>query len=203
MAKTVILAAGKSTRLDGKCKLLIDAAGTPVHAWHSRVWGSETDVVVLPEFVDKLSDAGWIGGTYGMDCGGGPARALLEYMDTVQEKGVVNVVYADSLLHHKPSAKGDWVGVALAQSGREWDFWNGFAWTRGVPKVEVCCGVYQFSNGELLLEILRGMEYPDNTEIGMTTVLRRYDHEQRLERLWIRDWQDAGDWEAIKRVETL
>ena len=76
MAKTVILAAGKSTRLDGKCKLLIDAAGTPVHAWHSRVWGSEADAVILPEFVDKLSDAGWTGGTYGIDCGGGPARAL-------------------------------------------------------------------------------------------------------------------------------
>ena len=201
MAKTVIVAAGRSTRLDGACKLLVEAAGQPVHKWHTDVWGQETDAIVLPEHVDALGDAGWNGNIYGVDAGGGPARALLEYMDTVQEKDVVNVVYADSLLRHRPNAKGDWVGVSIAQSGREWDFWNGFSWARGMPKVEVCCGVYQFSNGELLLEILRGVEYPSGEEVGMTTVLRRYDHEQRLERLWIRDWQDAGDWEAIRKVE--
>lgn len=199
MAKTIVLAAGKSTRLDGKCKLLVEADGIPVHKWHAAAWG-KADALVLPEHVNPLLSAGWQGLAIGLDCGGGPARALLEYMDIVQEQGRITVVYADSLIKSRIDAPGDWVGVSVAP-GRIWDYWNGFDWVRGMPLVRVCCGIYQFEDGALLLDILQGIEYSNDNEVGMTTVLRRYDHERRLERLFIEDWQDAGDWEALKKVK--
>lgn len=199
LAKTIVLAAGKSTRLDGKCKLLVEADGIPVHKWHAAAWG-KADALVLPEHVDPLLSAGWQGLAIGLDCGGGPARALLEYMDIVQEQGRITVVYADSLVKSRIDTPGDWVGVSVAP-GRVWDYWNGFDWVRGMPVVRVCCGIYQFEDGALLLDILRGIEYPNDNEVGMTTVLRRYDHERRLERLFIEDWQDAGDWDALKKVK--
>ena len=200
LAKTIVLAAGKSTRLDGKCKLLVEADGKPVHQWHSDAWGKNIDALVQPEHLDPLLSAGWSGLAIGLDVGGGPARALLEYMDIVQEQGRITVVYADSLLKSRIDTPGDWVGVSVAP-GRVWDYWNGFDWVRGIPTVRVCCGIYQFEDGALLLDILRGIEYPDEGEVGMTAVLRRYDHKRRLERLLIEDWQDAGDWDALKKVK--
>ena len=200
LAKTIVLAAGKSTRLDGECKLLVEADGKPVHKWHSDAWGEKIDALIQPEHLDPLLAAGWEGLAIGLDVGGGPARALLEYMDIVQEQGRITVVYADSLVKSRIDTPGDWVGVSVAP-GRVWDYWNGFDWVRGIPTVKVCCGIYQFEDGALLLDILRGIEYPDESEVGMTTVLRRYDHKRRLERLLIKDWQDAGDWDALKRVK--
>jgi len=200
LAKTIVLAAGKGTRLDGNCKLLVEADGKQVHRWHSEAWGKNIDALVQPDHVDPLLSAGWRGLAIGLDVGGGPARALLEYMDIVQEQGRVTVIYADSLIKAPIDALGDWVGVSVAP-GRAWDYWDGFDWVRGTPKIEVCCGIYQFEDGKLLLDILEEIEYPDSGEVGMTAVLRRYDHKRRLERLLIKDWQDAGDWDALKKVK--
>lgn len=200
LAKTIVLAAGKSTRLDGNCKLLVEADGKLVHKWHSDAWGKKIDALVQPDHVDPLMSAGWGGLAIGLDCAGGPARALLEYMNIVQEHGRVTVIYADSLVKSRIDAPGDWVGVSVAP-GRAWDYWDGFDWVRGTPKIEVCCGIYQFEDGKLLLDILQEIEYPDSSEIGMTAVLRRYDHKRRLERVLIEDWQDAGDWNALKKVK--
>lgn len=200
MAKTIVLAAGKSTRLGGQCKLLVEADGVAVHRWHTAAWGENIDALVLPEHVGPLLSAGWTGQAIGRDCGGGPARALLEYLNIVQEHGRITVVYADSLIKSKLDTPGDWVGLSVAP-GRVWDYWNGFDWVRGMPNIRVCCGIYQFEDGQLLKDVLEGIEYLDGSEVAMTTVLRRYDHKRRLERLFIDDWQDAGDWDALGKVK--
>jgi len=200
LGRVVVLAAGKSTRLGGACKLLLSAGGVPVHQWHSSAWGGDIDAVVLPEHVDQLAGSGWEGRTFGVGGAVGPARTLLEYMNAVREQGRVTVVYADSLLRSRIDSPGDWVGVSVAP-GRQWDYWDGFSWVRGAPKFEVCCGIYQFEDGAVLLDVLSGIEYRDGAEIGMTAVLQRYDHKRRMERLQISDWQDAGDWHALEAVK--
>lgn len=200
MARVIILAAGKSTRLDGECKMIVRAGGIPVHEWHSRAWGDSAEAVVLPEHIDQLVASGWSGPVTGIAGAGGPARTLMNYLKTTGSSGRISIVYGDSLVSEGIYKPGDWVGVAIAPA-RPWDYWNGFDWVRGTPKVEVCCGIYQFEDGELLLDILSQIEYADDVEIGMVPVLRRYDHKRQMERLRISGWQDAGDWNAIKKVE--
>jgi hypothetical protein len=103
-----------------------------------------------------------------------------------------------------PKQEGDWVGVAPA-AWRVWDYYehgNG-GWTRGVPQVLVCCGIYRFTNRELLNDICYDLKLGSTNEVHMADVLRSYAPHQQLTELVVSGWQDAGDPDALKRVQLI
>jgi hypothetical protein len=128
----------------------------------------------------------------------GPAGALLAY-DSEFPHGDVVVLFADTLLHTIPDVRGDWVGVAQAP-GRVWDYYDrATGWTRGVPSQLVCCGVYRFTDRVVLRSVLQSLVQP-NRDTSMAEVLRGYAAHVPLAELIVDGWQDAGDFEALKRV---
>lgn len=202
MARAVILAAGRATRLGGVNKLLVEAGGLPVHEWHRRALeGYDVGAVVRPADADAVRTAApWLT-VVEHELQDGPAGALLAYITANPEHGPLTVIYADTLLPSVPSAAGDWVATAKAP-GRVWDYWDG-DWTRGVPWVEVCVGAYQFACVGCLVGTLRRLLAQSGGEVHLADVLREYDIEHLIQRLRVEGWQDAGDPEAIARVKPI
>jgi hypothetical protein len=118
--------------------------------------------------------------------------------------GPLTVLFADTLLPQVPKQEGDWVGVAPAP-WRIWDYYEHSAggWTRGVPEVLVCCGIYRFTNRELLNDVCYDLKLASTSEVHMADVLRSYAPHQPLTELVISGWQDAGDPDALKRVQPI
>jgi len=201
----VILAAGKATRLGGTNKLLVEAADLPVHEWHRRAAGdAQTYAVVRPEDEKAvLSAAPWLAGVIPHAEADGPSGALLS-ASTSLPHGALTVLFADTLLPQVPTQYGDWVGVAPAP-WRVWDYYEHAegGWTRGVPQVLVCCGVYRFTNRELLNDICYDLKLGSTNEVHMADVLRSYAPHQPLTELIVSGWQDAGDPDALKRVQPI
>lgn len=202
----VILAAGKATRLGGTNKLLVEAAGLPVHEWHRRAAGKQPTYAVVRRDDEKsvLSAAPWLAGVIPHDEADGPSGALLSASTTLPE-GALTVLFADTLLPQVPTQDGDWVGVAAAP-WRIWDYYDASTeggWTRGIPEVLVCCGIYRFTNRELLNDICYDLKLGSTNEVHMADVLRSYAPRQPLTELIVTGWQDAGDPDALKRVQPI
>lgn len=201
----VILAAGKSTRLGGTNKLLVQAANVPVHEWHRRAVGNaETYAVVRPEDEEAvLSAAPWLAGVITHKETDGPCGALLAASARLS-RGPLTVLYADTLLSRVPTQFGDWVGVAPAP-WRVWDYYDHSEkeWTRGVPQVLVCCGVYRFTNRQLLNSVCDQLKNSSSTEVHMAQLLKQYTRTQPMNQLLVESWQDAGDFGALKLVKPI
>jgi hypothetical protein len=158
----VILAAGRATRLGGTNKLLVEAAGLPVHEWHRRAAGKQPTYAVVRPDDEKavLSAAPWLAGVIPHAEADGPSGALLS-ASTALPEGALTVLFADTLLPQVPTQEGDWVGVATAP------------WRRST------------------------------NEVHMADVLRSYAPHQPLTELIVTGWQDAGDPDALKRVQPI
>jgi CTP:molybdopterin cytidylyltransferase MocA len=102
----VILAAGKASRLGGTNKLLVEAAGMPVHEWHRRAVGNEpTYAVVRSDDVGRvLSAAPWLSGVIPHDEADGPSGALLSASTSLPD-GALTVLFSDTLLPEVPMAE--------------------------------------------------------------------------------------------------
>ena len=201
--RVVVLSAGKSTRLDGICKMLVSVKDKPAHRWHTDAWMAvPVDAVVLNKDVDALDSSEWEGSRiYGYDGGGGPASALLHYLSKTSHSDTLIVSFADSLIKGPVMEPGDWVGVANMPINRQWDYPAAGGWIRGKPRVQVCMGLYQFTD----LDALRfAIDATTPTrfaaEVPMVDVLTQYQKIHPLKELFIGGWQDAGDWESIKTV---
>lgn len=190
MDNVVILAAGKSTRLNGYSKLLVQAAGTTVLEWHMRALkGAIAGVVVRPNEAGVIYLSGWRGPIVETDDTRGPARALERYLVDTGVQGPITVIYGDTVLPEIPSAPGSWVGVAEAPSYRVWDYHNTVRWTRGATKGEVCIGLYRFDDAEKLHDTIRSLRSSE-----MIDVLEAYGDMQPLV---VEGWQDTGDFQAL------
>lgn len=203
MNNAVILAAGKSSRLGGENKLLAIAAGKPVHEWHHELLETyETATVTsVQDSVIIAANMPWarIIGYDGFD---GPVGALIAYLNSANaEITNLTVIFADTLLREMPQPllDGDWVAMSAA-AGRVWDYWDG-AWVRGVPYVKVCVGAYHFTCLNCVRSIGNQL-LADKTspEVSMAQLLEIYDQEHKMEHVMVRDWQDAGDPEALAKV---
>lgn len=203
----VILAAGKSTRLGGSNKLLVEAGGLPVHAWHERLLGDiPTAIVTRTEEAAEVALAlPWVSRVIGHSKYDGPVGALAAYLEAYRDEGELLVLFADTLIAPQPRIpSGDWVGVAYAPA-RRWDFPTTEGWyARGVPLVEVCVGAYSFSSVPDLtkaIEIARSeAAKAGEVDVPMTRLLNAYMTLHRIDPLHVYSWHDAGDWEAIDRV---
>lgn len=201
--RVLILAAGESTRLDGTCKMLVEAAGKPVWQWHSDAWeGSRIDAIVRSADAKKLEDAGFRGLVCKDDHLGGPVGALRRYVSLLPLDFPYPLVvsFADSLIKCRVFETGDWVGIASAP-GRVWDYPDGKYWMRGVPRVDVCMGLYRFESVPTLQFALKelGSTIP-HKEVPMVELITEYEKFRPMRQLRIDGWQDAGDWEAIRKV---
>jgi hypothetical protein len=200
--RLVILSAGRSTRLDGRNKLLVEADGMPVHEWHKRARGNLiTDVVVGQadwSSVHKATEQ-WVSRVKFHTEFDGAGGALRHYVfDTWHDGGLI-VLFADTLLETVPSFSGSWVGVAPGP-WRVWDYPDGKGnWVRGVPQVPVCCGVYRFHDIHLLRAAFRRLPMGDT--LDMIDVLNIYQTLTRVEMVNVHNWQDAGDHVALSKVK--
>lgn len=207
MDRALILAAGRSSRLGGVSKLLVNAAGLSVAAWHRRALeGFEVAAVIRPEDRGSIGIcAPWISPLIEHPRTDGPVGALLAYLEAMpEEAGELLVLFADTLLPAAPAEPGDWVGVAPAP-WRAWDYYlEGMGWSRGIPQIEVCAGVYRFSCRACLLRNARELvARAEGGELHMVELLRAYERDHLIQPLAVEGWQDAGDPEAISRVKPI
>ena len=98
--RAVILAAGRSSRLGGTNKLLVEAGGRPVHEWHRKVLADyEVNVVVRPDDAQAVRDAmPWVHLVVTHDRFDGPGGALHSYLERIDEPDGLLVLFADTLL---------------------------------------------------------------------------------------------------------
>lgn len=201
----VILAAGRATRLGGRSKLLVEAAGVMVADWHRAAIGRHQAVaVVRPEHVDAVRDyAPWLA-VVGHGQIDGPGGALRAYLAAERDDSPLIVQFADTLLLAIPDEPGDWVGVAPGP-WRVWDYTDRITgqFVRGTPRVLVHCGVYQFTDRSLLAAVLDELADLTDGEIPMASVLARYQLRKPVREVLVDGWQDAGDEEALARVKPV
>jgi len=206
--RAVILAAGRATRLGGRNKLLVKAAGRPVADYHARALaGYETTAIVRYEEREQVrSEAPWLHTVIGDNRGGGPVGALTAYFesDHFKRDRPLLVVYGDTLLDEIPERPGSWVGVAAAPT-RTWDFHDGIEWTRGTPTALVCVGLYRFDRPDILEQIAHQLReralLQGKAETHMAEALRYYAEQRRLPAQRVPGWRDAGDNEALAKLE--
>ena len=203
MSRAVILAAGRSSRLAGANKLLVEAGSRAVHEWHQELLAHhEVTAVVQPSDFHEVADAAtWISTLVGHADLDGPVGALLAYLRVDRRREPLTVLFADTLLRDMPEPEhADWVGVARAP-GRAWDYYDQ-GWGRGQLPVPVCVGLYHFSCSACVENIARVLVADrGRAEVPMVELLSRYETEHPLELVRTPDWQDAGDPTAIAAVE--
>lgn len=199
MRRAVILAAGKSTRLGGANKLLVEAGGVPVHKWHERLLrGIPTSIITRTEDVPAVSEAIKWAKVLAHDEADGPVGALRAYLSIRRwpiEETIV--LFADTLLAPQPIPEGSWVGVAPAPA-RTWDLPSKWGWTRGKPYLSVCVGIYAFAYPERLYRMLETLEV--GPDLSFADLLQRYASDTQLHENTVRGWHDAGDPAAIAAV---
>jgi hypothetical protein len=206
--RAVILAAGKSKRLEGSNKLLIRAAGMPVAEHHRRALDGRNAAAVVRwgDRENVRNAAPWLESVIGDDRGGGPVGALTAYFESAHYRHdqPLLVIFGDTLLEEIPQRPGSWVGVASAPS-RVWDFHDGIEWTRGEPHTLVCVGLYRFDRPDLLEKITyrlwENAQLENREETHMAEALRYYATQRHLPAQRVHGWRDAGDFDAIKRIE--
>lgn len=206
--RAVILAAGRATRLGGRNKLLVKAAGRLVADYHAQTLaGYQTTAIVRYEERDQVrSEAPWLHAVIGDNRGGGPVGALTAYFesDHFKQDAPLLVVYGDTLLDEIPERPGSWVGVAAAPT-RVWDFHDGIEWTRGTPAALVCVGLYRFDRPDILEQIAYQLTeralLQGKAETHMAEALRYYADQRRLPAQRVHGWRDAGDDEALAKLE--
>lgn len=206
MDRALILAAGRSSRLGGVSKLLVNAGGTSVADWHRRALdGFEVSAVIRPEDRRSLElVAPWLE-LLDHPRADGPVGALLAYLEArPQEEGELLVLFADTLVPAAPADPGDWVGVAPAP-WRAWDYYlEGLGWSRGIPQIEVCAGIYRFSCRSCLRRNAQDLAAQSKgRELHMVELLRAYERDHLIQPILIDGWQDAGDPAAIARVKAI
>ena len=204
MKPVVILAAGRSTRLGGVNKLMVNAGGLPVHEWHRRAFpDANISIVVQDGFVRPIEDEiPWADSVIGTNKFNGPVGALDAYLAQATQTDGLVVAFADTLIPPQPIPAGDWVGIAAAPA-RRWDMPSARGhWVRGIPRVPVCVGIYSFADMVALREASAAAHEDAQTigenETSMTMLLNRYG----LDIPWfkIRGWHDAGDPAAVASV---
>ena len=197
--RAVILAAGKSTRLGGANKLLVEAGGVPVHRWHERLLrGIPTTVITRSDDVKAVAEAMPWARVRAHDETDGPVGALRAHFSMARwpvEETIV--LFADTLLAPQPLPEGSWVGVAPAPA-RTWDLPSRWGWTRGKPYLRVCVGIYAFAYPERLYAAIRGITI--GPEVPFSDLLQRYASDTQLHQNTVRGWHDAGDPAAIAAV---
>jgi hypothetical protein len=197
--RAVILAAGKSTRLGGANKLLVEAGGVPVHRWHERLLrGIPTTVITRSDDVKAVAEGMPWARVRAHDETDGPVGALRAHLSMARwpvEETIV--LFADTLLAPQPLPEGSWVGVAPAPA-RTWDLPSRWGWTRGKPYLTVCVGIYAFAYPERLYAAIRSLEI--GPEVPFSDLLQRYSSDTQLHENTVRGWHDAGDPAAIAAV---
>lgn len=206
MSRIVILSAGKSSRLGGRNKLSLTAGGLPVLEWHRRfAEGMQAAIVTRPEDAGATALAApWADRVIGHSEFDGPVGALAAYLRTYPEKETLRVIFADTLLPPQPLPSVDFVGIAPAPA-RRWDLPNyEGTFVRGTPLVEVCIGLYQFSDHPALIraaeKATRDASCHGESEVGFYRLLNHYHSEQGLFHRRVRGWWDCGDEDARRRV---
>lgn len=202
MRRAIILAAGKSTRLGGENKLLVEAGGAPVHAWHERLLrGIPTTIVTRPEDVAEVAAAATWADVIPHGEYDGPVGALAAYLQIYLDRAdELLVLFADTLLVPQPLPERSWVGVAPAPA-RTWDLYAPWGWARGVPYLPVCAGIYAFDYPDRLRRaVKRAMERSEGRDLPMIELLNEYAKSTPLHDNPVRGWYDAGDKDALSRV---
>lgn len=192
----VLLSAGKSTRLQlrapGGCKALLKVGGRTMLDWW-RDFFPDLLVVVRSEHAELLPDDVM---RLVCDQGGGPARALAAALPALGN-GPITVIYADTWLPEIPEGD-EWVGVAAAKGGRNWDvFEDGLCASRLVEPDEVvlaAVGVYRIAEKwRLELALSCELALVADQECGMADVVNDLD----LPMEPVYGWQDVGTVEAL------
>lgn len=197
---SIVLSAGKATRLNGMCKALVYVNGDRAVDRQTKVLGHKPFVVVRTEHAQDVRDAGYR--PVICDSLGGPVRALKAAVGYVNNADQVTVLFADTMLRSLPDGS-DWVGYSYAYGGREWDtvhldtngVFSARAWFPAGDYRPVAVGAYSFADVPALKEALRHV--PDDGPFAW--LLNAYPHGLSGER--IHGWQDVGDLDAIARFE--
>lgn len=179
-----------------------------MHEYHEQALQGFRTTAVVP-FADRQqvrTQAPWLNTVIGDDRGGGPVGALTAYFESEHftRAAPLLILYGDTIIDDVPDRPGSWVGVAAAPT-RTWDFHDGIEWTRGNPTALVCVGLYRFDRPDILEAIawqLRDRALIEGTgETHMAEALRYYAEHRRLPAQRVHGWRDAGDSEAITRLE--
>ena len=204
--RILILSAGRASRLGGVNKLLQSAGGLPVLEWHRRfAEGHQVAIVTTPQDAGMIAlSAPWADRVVGHGDFDGPVGALAAYLRAYPDPEPLVVLFADTLLPPQSLSGRDFVGVAPAPA-RRWDFpdLSGF-FVRGVPQVEVCVGVYGFSDHPALIkgitQAFTDAAFDGEKEVGFFRLLNAYHSDSGLYHVRVRGWHDCGDQESRAKV---
>lgn len=200
MRTLVILAAGKSTRLDGAFKPNLLVGGQRMIDWQRQAAHADRTVLVAHEdthFPEPGVHTVWT------DRQDGPAQALGVGLKLVW-KGEVLVTLADTWWSTTPEGS-DWVGVCRAEGGRAWDYPEGDSYNRSHVSahrvLDVCVGLYCFSDCEELVKAVgKAMDTrTSDREVSMAEVLHFYD--RTLLNVQIPEWLDVGSTETWRHAD--
>lgn len=193
---TVLLSAGKATRLGGGCKALTKVGGITMYGWVTAAAGEEPLVVARSEHLPELDEHS-VDHIFVHDDLGGPAAALHAALPMCDE-GPLTVLYADTWLRELPDGD-EWCGVAAALGGRNWDVAEcGLLAYRYVDNDEVAVvavGAYRFPAKWKLERALDHELRTGQGEVGLADVV----NDLALPLLPIVGWQDVGDLASLDR----
>lgn len=194
---SIMLSAGRATRLGGGCKAMKLVGGRTMHEWWRRTHLDKPTVVCRSEDAASIP-----GPSIVCDEGGGPAFALRAALALVAEP--VTVVYADTWVPAVPH-EDEFCGVAAARGPRSWDVVeDGLVAYRHVDADEaalVAIGLYRFADverlGKCVDEAINGRTI--GAEVGLADVVNLYG----LPFVPVVGWQDVGDPQALARWRHL
>lgn len=199
--RALIVAAGKSTRLDGKQKLLVEAGGIPVHEWHRRALiGYKTALIVRPEDdAEVAATVTWADRVLPHAKTDGPVGAMAAYLRVFSDDEDLLAIYADTLIDPQPLPDGDWVGVSRL-TDRTWDYRNRYGiWVKEPLPTMIGIGMYRFTNMARLRDCLA--ELGTKEDQHMPDLLNLYGRTEYQPQREITGWRDAGDWAALSRIK--
>lgn len=196
--RVLILNAGKSTRLDGRDKMFVEAGGVPVHQWHRRAYDGLDVALVTRSDAETPS---WIERVHRHDEADGPLGAVASYLNAYDDDDELLVVYADTLIAKQDFPDGDWVGVSLLLD-RTWDHVNRYGqWVKDVLPTQVGVGVYRFADLTLLRRCIESLG--TKPDYHLPDLLNLYGATRYLTPFTLVGWHDAGDWAALSRVPNI
>lgn len=195
---TLLLSAGRGTRLDGaapgNCKALLEVGGRTMLEWW-QTFDPDLTVVVRSEHVELLPP----GTNFTVcDAEGGPANAVASVMRLLPDTRPVTIAYADTWLPELPPGS-EWCAVAAALGGRRWYVVeDGLLSYVEIPLREaalVAVGAFRFASVSYFIDAVEAaltvnelMDGPD--EVGMDAVVNAYGG---LPFVPAFGWQDVGD----------
>lgn len=200
--RVVILNAGKSTRLGGKNKLLVEAGGAPVHRWHLAAHHDAKIAVVTNgrEIAATMEAMPEVDHILAHDQQDGPVGALAAYLAITKDEHLI-VAYADTLIAPQILPLGDWVGVAPVIH-RTWDHRQpDGTWAKVTPSLRVGIGLYAFADLGYLRDCIA--ELGTKNDQHLPVLLNLYERRHPMRDLEVVGWHDAGDPDALARVPTF